>query len=108
MHICAISLLAFALRNKSRGASIWTSSLKQHASQVLEEHTVTQGFMPLVMTQSEPEPEPEPDQCPAQGKQQSEMVQTPSNAAPTLAPSSRGDSDAPPPYQYYQPPMGIM
>ncbi|KAL1937398.1 hypothetical protein VTO73DRAFT_13734 [Trametes versicolor] len=55
LHVYAIALLVFALRNKSRGAPIWTSSLKQHASQLSQSHSATQGFMSLVMTQSEPD-----------------------------------------------------
>lgn len=94
MYIYAIALLVFALRDRSRSVSIWTSSLKQHASQVSENHSATQGFIPLVMTESEPESEPGL----AEGKRQPEMVQTLSNTRPTLALSSRGDSDAPLPY----------
>ncbi|KAL1937400.1 hypothetical protein VTO73DRAFT_13736 [Trametes versicolor] len=86
VHTYAITLLVFAL-NQSRGASVWTSSVVgRHASVVPVGYSASQDAIPLVTTQ------PQPNPYPAQGEQQ---VLQMCNAAPTPAPSSRGDPDAP-------------
>lgn len=87
VHTYAITILVFALLNRSRGAPVWTSSVGRHTSVVPVGYSAPQNAMPLVTTQ------PQPNQCPAQGVQQMPQL---SNAAPTLAPSSQGGSDAPP------------
>ncbi|EIW56537.1 uncharacterized protein TRAVEDRAFT_49362 [Trametes versicolor FP-101664 SS1] len=86
VHTYAITLLVFAL-NRSHSAPVWTSSVVgRHASVVPVGYSASQDAIPLVTTQ------PQPNPYPAQGEQQVLQV---CNAAPTPAPNSRGDPDAP-------------
>ncbi len=77
MHAYAITLLVFALLNRSRGAPVWTSSLKQHPSlvQLPEQYPAPLPAPLLVAT-----PPPPPDQDRAEKRQQAQTY----DAAPTL------------------------